>query len=194
MNIYYILSVVFIFCCCYHDTDQNEIGIAVETNKVQEEIDAAVALRIIDTINEAYVKLENEWVILYDGDDDKVINMVAIGNEYAHILSDWNHYNDNLADTVEIVLYPHCGEEGSEDWKVPTFKVYDKKGLKEVRDINPNYRILQVVIADIKENTLHLELADPMDWGHSALYPSFMEFEEVDDQLRLKKIQFEDGC
>ena len=143
---------------------------------------------------EAYVKLENEGVILYNGDDDKVINMVAIGNEYAHILADWDHYNDNLADTVEIVLYPHCGEEGSEDWKVPTFKVYDRNGLEEVRGNNPNYRILQVVISDIKENSLHFELTDPMDWGHSALYPSVVEFEEVDGQLRLKKIQFEDGC
>ena len=143
---------------------------------------------------EAYVKLENEGVILYNGDDEKVLSMVAIGNEYAHILADWDHYNDNVADTVEISLYPHCGEEDDEDWKVPTFKVYDRKGLKEVRDNNPNYRILQVVIADIKENTLHLELADPMDWGHSALYPSVMEFEKVNGQLRLKKIQFEDGC
>jgi len=143
---------------------------------------------------EAYVKLENEGVILYNGDDEKVLSMVAIGNEYANILADWDHYNDNVADTVEISLYPHCGEEGSEDWKVPTFKVYDRKGLEKVRNNNSYYRILQVVVTDIKENTLHLELADPMDWGHSALYPSVMEFNEVDGQLRLKKIQFEDGC
>ena len=66
--------------------------------------------------------------------------------------------------------------------------------MEKVRNNNSYYRILQVVVTDIKENTLHLELADPMDWGHSALYPSVMEFNEVDGQLRLKKIQFEDGC